>query len=146
MNKAILIFTVFCYVFILGCATNSSSFYGDKRLLPSNAKQVLIVVEDKYDNSVFKGNDFLQKRIVDDVCQELQKKNIYAVNSLSGSYSEETITHVILLASQGVVTSQGYHSSAATTRDTYRSAIDSSGKACTYSVPTTTGGGGIPTR
>ena len=141
MNKVILLFAVFCYVFILGCATNSS-FYGDKRLLPSNAKQVLIVVDDKNDNSVFKGNDFLQKKIVDDVCQELQKKNIDTVSSLTGSYSEENITHVILLASQGVLTSQGYYSAAPTTMDTYRSGIDSSGNAYTYSVPTTTGGRG----
>lgn len=133
--------TAYLILLIIGCATNSS-FYGEHRLLPSDSYKVLVMVDDKNDNAVFKGNEFLQKIIINDVCQELKNNKINAFNGMEQDNSSIDSTHVILLVSQGVSVTQGYHQSAPMTMDTYRTLVDSHGNTYTYSSPVTTGGGG----
>jgi hypothetical protein len=130
-----------CLIFMItGCATNSS-FYGE-RLVPSDSYKVLVMVDDKNDNSVFRGNEFLQKEIINNVCQELKNNKINAFNGMEQDIASINSTHVILLVSQGVSVTQGYHQSATMTRDTYRTLVDSHGNTYTYNIPVTTGGGG----
>ncbi|RJP74030.1 MAG: hypothetical protein C4532_03285 [Candidatus Abyssobacteria bacterium SURF_17] len=104
-----LILALICAV-ACSCAT-TSSFYGERRLEPTDIGELVVLIDDRADNCILSGNEFLQKSIVDEVCATLQEKCINAIPASSVDVGSEAYTHMLVLQALGTSRSQGYYQS-----------------------------------
>jgi len=56
MTRSLLVLS-FCAL-VVSCAT-TPSFYGERRLAPSDIGKMLVLIDDRSDNAVLSGNEFL---------------------------------------------------------------------------------------
>ena len=136
MNRIILLgLIVAVAVFVCSCATYSS-FYGPRKIMPSEVTELLVVFEEQSDISAFRDNEFFQFEIVESVCKVLRKKGIIATNGLGEKSDISKCSHILLLVPGDVSISQGYYQSS---DYSYQTGFDSNGCAYTYAVPNSSG-------
>ena len=121
MRRSLLVLSL--YVLVVSCAT-TPSFYGERRLAPSDISKMVVLIDARSDNAVLGGNEFLQKSIIEGICDALREKGVNATSAIGLDLEKETYSHVLVLQSLGTTTTQGYLHPATLTTPVYQSGID----------------------
>ena len=107
---------------------------------------MLVLIDDRSDNAVLSGNEFLQKSIIEEVCGALREKGVNAIPATGQDFDKEAYSHVLVLQPLGTTTTQGYHQPAPLTTPMYQSGIDSQGRAYTSTTTQTVPRSGVTYR
>jgi len=127
---------------VVSCAT-APSFYGERRLAPSDVGKMLVLIDDRSDNAILSGNASLARSIMEEVVRALRALGVDAVAPSGPDVDVEAFSHVLVLQSLGTTTTQGYLPPAPTPMPVPRTRTDSTRSVYSDSTTQTIQPGGV---
>jgi len=91
---------------VVSCATGPS-FYGERRLAPADVGKIIVLVDDSSDNGLLRGNVPLMRTCAEGVTSALRALGVNAVALSGPGVDVEAFSHVLVLQSLGITTTQG---------------------------------------
>jgi hypothetical protein len=91
---------------VVSCAT-APSFYGERRLAPADVGKMIVLVDDSGDNGLLRGNVPLMRACAEEVAGALRALGVNAVAPSGPDVDVEAFSHVLVLQSLGITTTQG---------------------------------------
>jgi len=91
---------------VVSCAT-APSFYGERRLAPADVGKMIVLVDDSADNGFLRDNVPLMRACAEEVAGALRALGVDAVAPSGPGVDVEAFSHVLVLQSLGITTTQG---------------------------------------
>jgi len=140
MTRALLALSLCALV--VSCVT-APSFYGERRLVPADVGKMIVLVDDSADNGVLRGNAPLMRACAEEVAGALRALGVDAVAPSVLDVDAEAFSHVLVLQSLGITTTQGNLPPAPTPMPVRRTRMDSTRNVYSDSTTQTIQPGGV---